>query len=113
VSRCSYIAAQATVLHLAQVGEGACVAVGALVHARAVVPAEHFVPPHATAIGDPVRVLSADRADELAEAIREVGFTDAAFGVPPVWTDRAGRYRQVAEVRSAEYAAHADDTILE
>jgi carbonic anhydrase/acetyltransferase-like protein (isoleucine patch superfamily) len=112
VGRCAYIAAQATVLHLAEVGEGACVAVGALVHARTVVPAEYFVPPHTTAIGDPVRVLSADRADELSAAVREVGFADAAFGVPPVWTDRVGGYRQVAEVRSAEYAAHVDDTVI-
>ncbi|OLF16889.1 gamma carbonic anhydrase family protein [Actinophytocola xanthii] len=112
VDRCAYVAAQATVLHLAKVGEGACVAVGALVHARTRVPAEFFVPPHTTAIGDPVRVFSADRAEELAEAIRQVGFADAAFGVPPVWTDRVSGYLRVAEIRSAEYAAHADDTII-
>jgi len=112
VGRCAYLAAQATVLHLARVGDGACVAVGALVHARTVVPAEFFVPPHTTAVGDPVRVLSADRADELADAIRDVGFADAAFGVRTEWTDRVTRYQQVAEVRSAEYAAHAEDTIV-
>ena len=112
VGRCAYLAAQVTVLHLARVGAGASVAVGALVHARTVLPDEFFVPPHTTAVGDPVRLFSADRADELAEAIRDTEFADAAFGVRTGWTDRITRYRQVAEVRSAEYAAHADDTVV-
>jgi carbonic anhydrase/acetyltransferase-like protein (isoleucine patch superfamily) len=112
VGSCVYLAAQATVLHLANLGAGSCVAVGSLVHARTVLPDEFFVPPHSTAVGDPVRVLSADRADELADAIRDTAFADAAFGVRTEWTDRVTRYRQVAEVRSAEYAAHADDTLV-
>lgn len=112
VGRCAYLAAQTTVLHLARLGAGASVAVGALVHARTVLPDEFFVPPHSTAVGEPVRVLSPDRADELADAIRDSAFADAAFGVRTEWTDRITRYRQVAEVRSAEYAAHADDTVV-
>ena len=112
VGRCAYLAAQATVLHLARLGAGASVAVGALVHARTVLPDEFFVPPHSTAIGDPVRVLSPDRADELAAAIRDTAFADAAFGVRAEWSDRVARYERVAKVRAAEYAAHADDTVV-
>lgn len=66
VSRCAYLAAGATVLQRASIGAGACVAVGAFVHARSVLPEEFFVPPHTT-----------------------------------------------AEVRSAEFAAHADDEALD
>lgn len=112
VGPCAYLAAQVTVLHMARLGAGASVAVGALVHARTVLPDEFFVPPHSTAVGDPVRVLSADRGDELAEAIRDTAFDDAAFGVRTEWTDRIARYRQVAEVRAAEFAAHADDKVV-
>lgn len=112
VGRCAYLAANATVLHLAKVGAGACVAVGALVHARSVLPDESFVPPHTTAVGDPVEVFGPDRVEELAAAIAGVGFADAAFGVRTGWTDRINRYREGAEVRSAEYAAHADDEII-
>ncbi|HEX2132071.1 MAG TPA: acyltransferase [Actinophytocola sp.] len=111
VGRCVYLAAQTTVLQTARVGDGACVAVGALVHARTVLPAEFFVPPHTTALGDPVRVLPEAGAGELADAIRDVGFADAAFGVRDAWEDRLTRYRRVAEIRSAEYAAHAEDTV--
>ncbi len=112
VGRCAYLAANATVLQLATVGAGACVAVGALVHARTVLPDEFFVPPHTTAVGYPVEVYGPDQADRLAAAIAGVGFADAAFGVRTAWTDRITRYREVAEVRSAEYAAHADDEVV-
>jgi carbonic anhydrase/acetyltransferase-like protein (isoleucine patch superfamily) len=112
VGRCAYLAANATVLHLATVGAGACVAVGALVHARSVLPAEFFVPPHTTAVGDPVEVFGPDRVEELAAAIAGVGFAEAAFGVRTAWTDRTNRYREAAEVRSAEYAAHTEDEIV-
>jgi carbonic anhydrase/acetyltransferase-like protein (isoleucine patch superfamily) len=112
VGRCAYLAANATVLQLATVGAGACVAVGALVHARSVVPEEFFVPPHTTVVGDPVEVFGSDRAEELVAAIAGVGFADAAFGVRGAWADRITRYREVAEVRSAEYAAHVDDEVV-
>lgn len=112
VKRCAYLAANVTVLHLATVGSGASVAVGALVHARTVLPDEFFVPPHTTVIGDPVRILGPDQAGEVAVAIRDNGFAAAAFGVHADWADRINRYEQVARVRADEYAAHADDTVL-
>jgi carbonic anhydrase/acetyltransferase-like protein (isoleucine patch superfamily) len=112
VGRCAYLAANATVLQLAKLGAGASVAVGALVHARTVLPDEFFVAPHTTAVGDPVEVFGSDRSEELAAAIAGAGFADAAFGVRAAWTDRINRYREAAEVRSAEYAAHADDEVV-
>jgi carbonic anhydrase/acetyltransferase-like protein (isoleucine patch superfamily) len=112
VGRCAYLAAGVTVLHGARLGAGASVAVGGLVHARTVLPDEFFVAPHTTAIGDPVTVYPPDRVTEVAEAIRDVGFASAAFGVRTRWDDRIARYERVAEVRSAEFAAHADDEIV-
>jgi len=35
-----------------------------------------------------------------------------AFGVDAAWEDRITRYEQAAEVRSEEFAAHADDVLL-
>jgi carbonic anhydrase/acetyltransferase-like protein (isoleucine patch superfamily) len=112
IGRCAYLAAGVTVLHGARLGAGASVAVGALVHARTVLPDEFFVAPHTTAVGDPVEVFTPDRIAEVSEAIRGVGFAAAAFGVKADWEDRIARYEQVATVRSAEFAAHADDEIV-
>jgi carbonic anhydrase/acetyltransferase-like protein (isoleucine patch superfamily) len=111
VGRCVYVASAATVLQCARLGAGSVVAVGALVHAGAVLPDEYFVPPHTVALDAPVRLL-APGDPGLAEAVGRVGFARVAFGVDAEWTDRINRYEQVAEVRVAEFGAHADDEVL-
>jgi carbonic anhydrase/acetyltransferase-like protein (isoleucine patch superfamily) len=110
--RCAYVATGVTVLHAARLGTGASLAVGALVHAGAVVPDEFFLPPNMVAVGDPVRVYPPDDPAALAEAVRSAGFARLAFGVEAAWEDRVTRYEQATEVRSAEFAAHAGDVIV-
>jgi carbonic anhydrase/acetyltransferase-like protein (isoleucine patch superfamily) len=112
VERCCYLATGATVLQGARLGAGAVVAVGALAHAGAVLPAQMFVPPMTVAIGDPARVYTPDRPTDLANAIKDVNFARAAFGVAHEWEDRIARYERIADVRVAEYAAHLDDEIV-
>lgn len=109
VGRCSYLATGVTVLQEAVVGAGAVVAIGAAVHARAVVAEEFFVPPMTVLVGE--RVF-APGDPGLPEAIKEVGFAKVAFGVEADWEDRIARYERIAEVRSAQFAAHADDEIV-
>lgn len=110
VGRCVYVATGATVLQLARLGPGSVVAVGALVHARTVLPDEYFVPPQTVALDEPVRLL-APGDPELADAVGRVGFAQAAFGVDTEWTDRINRYEHIAEVRVTEFGTHADDEI--
>lgn len=112
VDRCSYLATNAAILHGARLGAGAVIAVGALAHANTAVPSEMFVPPMTIAIGDPARVLSPDRVDEVAEAVRAANFAATAFGVAHTWEDRIARYERMAEVRVDEYAAHLDDSAV-
>jgi carbonic anhydrase/acetyltransferase-like protein (isoleucine patch superfamily) len=112
VDRCAYFGTGATVLHGARLHAGAVVAVGALVHANAVLPAEFFVPPLTVAVGDPVRVISPDRTEEMAAAVKGANFAATAFAVQTAWEDRINRYEQIAEVRVAEFAAHATDEVV-
>jgi carbonic anhydrase/acetyltransferase-like protein (isoleucine patch superfamily) len=112
VERCAYLATGVTVLHAARIGAGGSIAVGALVHGGAVVPEEFFVPPNMIAVGDPVQVVPTNDPGALAEAVRSTGFTQLAFGVEANWEDRIARYERTAEVRSAEFAEHADDVVL-
>ena len=112
VQSAAYLATAATVLHGAAVGSGSAVAVGALVHAATRLPAESFLPPGMIAVGDPHRIFEPSQHEELAEAIKSVGFAARAFGVTAAWEDRASRYRESTEVRSREFAAHADDEII-
>jgi carbonic anhydrase/acetyltransferase-like protein (isoleucine patch superfamily) len=112
VEAAAYLATGATVLHGATVGSGAVVAVGALAHAGARLPDEFFLAPNTTAVGDPPAVYAPSQAEEVAEAIKQVGFAARAFGVTTAWEDRRTRYRETAEVRSREFGAHADDEIV-
>lgn len=112
VDRCAYVATGATVLHAARVGTGGSVAVGALVHAGTAVPDGFFLPPNMLAVGDPVRVVPPDDQVAMGEAVRSTGFAQLAFGVEGAWEDRVARYQQAAEVRSEEFAAHADDVAV-
>jgi hypothetical protein len=49
----------------------------------------------------------------LAEAVGRVGFAQVAFGVDAEWTDRISRYEHIAEVRVAEFGAHADAEVVD
>lgn len=108
VERACYLATSVSVLQEAVVGTGSVVAVAALVHTRTVLPPEYFVPPYTTALGEPVRLL-APGDPEVPQAIGRLGFAGTAFGVDTSWTDRIARHEQIAEIRSAEFGAHADD----
>lgn len=109
VARCAYLATGVTVLQEAVLGAGSVIAIGAAVHARCVIPEEFFVPPNTIAIDGRV-YAPGDPA--LPEAVRSVGFAKVAFGVETEWEDRIRRYEEMAEVRSAQFGAHADDVIL-
>jgi len=104
----TYVATGATVLQGARVATGAVVAVAALVHGGAVLPSGFFLAPGMIAIGDPVATYAAGDPS-LPEAIKGVGFAGRAFGVSTAWEDRIARYREIAEVRSTEFGAHAHD----
>jgi carbonic anhydrase/acetyltransferase-like protein (isoleucine patch superfamily) len=108
VEAATYVASGATVLHGARVEAGAVVAVGALVHGGTVLPSGFFLAPGMIAIGHPVDTY-APGDPSLPEAIKGVGFAGRAFSVSTEWEDRIARHREIAEVRSREFGAHAGD----
>jgi carbonic anhydrase/acetyltransferase-like protein (isoleucine patch superfamily) len=110
IGRCCYLATGVTVLQEAVLRPGVVVAIGAAVHARSLLPEEFFVPPNNIAIGERVYAPGDPR---LPQAIKQVGFAKVAFGVDLAWEDRIRRYEQAAEVRSEQFAAHADDEIID
>jgi carbonic anhydrase/acetyltransferase-like protein (isoleucine patch superfamily) len=107
----TYVATGGTVLHGSRVEAGAVVAVAALVHGGTVLPSGFFLAPGMIAIGNPVATY-APGDPSLPEAIKAVGFAGRAFGVSTAWEDRIARYREIAEVRSAEFGAHGEDEVV-
>lgn len=109
VERCVYLATGVTILQEAVVGTGAVVAIGAAVHARMLLPDETFLAPNMIATGTGTYAPDDPR---LPEAIRQVEFAKVAFGVDMDWEDRVARYERMAEVRSAQFAEHANDEVI-
>ena len=109
---CSYIATGATILQGAKINSGAVVTVGALIHANTMIPEDFFVPPYMIAVGDPVRLFSPDRKEEIGRAIKATGFAKVAFNIDVSGKSREEIYRETTRVRSGEYGAHIEDQIL-
>ncbi len=111
VEPCSYIATGAILLQGAKIGTGAVVTVGALVHAHTVIPENFFVPPHMTAIGEPVQLFSPDQ-DKVGKAIKSVDFANVAFNINTSGKSRAHIYQEATMIRSKEYEAHSSDEVI-
>ena len=88
------------------------VAIGAIVHARTELPPDMFVPPNTIAIGDPARIYTPDEKVTLASAIKHLRFGKDAYGIEAIGEDRAALYREITELRSAEYGGHAGDVVI-
>jgi carbonic anhydrase/acetyltransferase-like protein (isoleucine patch superfamily) len=100
------------VLQGAEVGSGAVVAVGALVHANTKIPPGFFLAPNTIALGDPIKVYSPGDKDAVVDAIKSLAFTKIAFGVDPQPEDRVATMTRVTEIRSKEFKSHFNDIIL-
>ena len=108
----SYLGTGVTVLQGAKIKSGAVVAVGALVHAKTVIPKDFFVPPHTVAIGDPVQVFSPDEKEAMAKAIMSLGFARIAFNIDATGKSRSDIYKEATEIRSKEFGHHNGDEIV-
>ncbi|MFK4762006.1 gamma carbonic anhydrase family protein [Microbacterium sp. ZW T5_45] len=102
-----FLASGARVFNGAVIGERCEVRVNAIVHRRAVLPAGTVVPIGWVAVGDPVRLLSPDRDEEIAAAQPELDFPGHVFGVD---RDTPDLMVQLTERYGSSLARHAHDT---
>lgn len=101
-----FFASGARVFNGALVGDRCEVRVNAIVQRRAVLPEGTVVPIGWVAVGDPVQLLSPDRAEEIAAAQPELDFPGHVFGVD---RDTPDLMIQLTERYARSLARHADD----
>ncbi|GAA2914711.1 hypothetical protein GCM10017596_15930 [Microbacterium keratanolyticum] len=101
-----FFASGARVFNGARVGDRCEVRVNAIVHRRAVLPEGTVVPIGWVAVGDPVQLLSPDRAEEIAAAQPELDFPGYVFGVD---RDTPDLMVQLTERYGQSLARHVDD----
>ena len=101
-----FFASGARVFNGAIVGARSEIRVNAIVQRRAVLPEGTVVPIGWVATGDPVQLLSQDRADEIAAAQPDLDFPGHVFGVD---RDTPDLMVQLTERYGSSLARHADD----
>ena len=104
-----FLASGARVFNGARIGRRSEVRVNAIVHRRSVLPEGTVVPIGWVAVGDPARLLSPDRHEEIAEAQPELDFPGYVFGVD---RDTPDLMVQLTERYASSLARHADDHAL-
>lgn len=103
-----FLASGARVFNGARVGNRCEVRVNAIVHRRSVLPEGTVVPIGWVAVGDPVQLLSPDRAEEIAAAQPELDFPGYVFGVD---RDTPDLMVQLTERYARSLARHVDDRV--
>ncbi|ANG86101.1 gamma carbonic anhydrase family protein [Microbacterium aurantiacum] len=101
-----FLATGTRVFNGAHIGARSDVRIGAIVHLRTTLPPETVVPIGWVAVGAPLRILPAERHEEIEAAQRELDFPGYVFGLDRQTPDLMV---QLTERYGRSLARHADD----
>jgi carbonic anhydrase/acetyltransferase-like protein (isoleucine patch superfamily) len=104
-----FVATAAAIFHGARLGRGAEVRVHATVHLRTLLPAGATVPIGWVAVGDPARILSPDRHDEIWAEQRPLDFPGWVYGLP---RDTPDFMHRITHAMSESLGAHVHDRLI-
>lgn len=104
-----FLATGTRVFNGAHIGTRSDVRIGAIVHLRTTLPPETVVPIGWVAVGAPMRILPAERHEEIEAAQRELDFPGYVFGLDRQTPDLMV---QLTERYGRSLARHADDRPL-
>ena len=105
-----FIATGAAIFHGAHVGKGSEVRVNGIVHLKTRLAPGSSVPIGWIAVGDPARILSPDKQDEIWEIQKPLNFPLTVYGLD---RDTPDLMLEVTKRLSAALGAHSDDRIVE
>jgi carbonic anhydrase/acetyltransferase-like protein (isoleucine patch superfamily) len=102
-----FVATGASLFPGAVAGAGSELRINSVLHANSVLVSGSVVPIGWIAVGDPARLFSPDRHDELWAVQRDLDFPGTVYGV-----DRDTPMREVMARQSAFYRTHRDDRVV-
>jgi len=100
-----FIATGAAIFHGARLGKGSEVRINGVVHLRSHLPPGETVPIGWVAVGDPIRILSPDKHEEIWEVQKPLNFPLVAYGFDRADADMV----KITKHLSDALAAHRDD----
>jgi carbonic anhydrase/acetyltransferase-like protein (isoleucine patch superfamily) len=105
-----FVATGAAIFHGAQLGKGSEVRINGVVHLKTRLEPGSSVPIGWVAVGDPARILSPDRHDEIWEIQKPLNFPLSVYGLDRTTPDLM---IEVTKRLSAALGAHRDDVVAE
>jgi carbonic anhydrase/acetyltransferase-like protein (isoleucine patch superfamily) len=103
-----FVATGASLFPGSVAGTGAELRINSVLHVNSRLEPHTVVPIGWIAVGDPARLFSPDRHDELWEVQRDLDFPGTVYGVP-----RGTDMRAIMARQSTFYAAHTSDRLIE
>ncbi|MER5180729.1 gamma carbonic anhydrase family protein [Streptomyces sp. NPDC002896] len=103
-----FVATGASVFPGAVAGAGSELRINSVLQVNSVLPPGTTVPIGWIAVGNPARLFSPDRHDELWEVQQTLDFPGTVYGVP-----RGTPLRDIMARQSSFYGAHKDDRVVE
>jgi carbonic anhydrase/acetyltransferase-like protein (isoleucine patch superfamily) len=107
IERGCFVATGASLFPGARAGAGSELRINAVLHVNSVLAAGTTIPIGWVAVGDPARLFSPDRHDEIWAIQRELDFPGTVYGLP-----RDAPARELMASQSAWFGAHRDDRLL-
>lgn len=108
-----FLATGATIFNGARIGRRAVVRINGIVHLRSSLPDDAVVPINWVAVGDPARILSPDRHDEIWAIQKPLGFFTYVFGADPAPPGQSAMPGIMPRYAGALRRWHAADDILD
>lgn len=105
----SFLATGTAVFHGSRIGHNTVVRIHAVVHINSVLAPGTTVPIGWIACGDPARLFSPDRHDELWPVQRTLNFPLTAYGIDRPLVESM---KEVTETVAARLAPHRDDRVV-
>lgn len=106
-----FIATGASIFHGALIKKGAEVRINGVVHLRTVVPENTTVPINWIAVGNPMKLYSPDKHEEIWEVQKPLNFPEFVYGLPRNENNES-IMSAVCKVMSDRLSGHFSDEII-
>ena len=107
-----FIATGAAIFHGAVLKTGSEVRINGVVHLNTILSEDTAVPINWIAVGNPAKILSPDKNDEIWEIQKPLNFPRVVYGIDRPKTGEQNNMKNICGVMSSRLSAHFDDEIL-
>jgi carbonic anhydrase/acetyltransferase-like protein (isoleucine patch superfamily) len=108
-----FIATGASIFHGAILKTGSEVRINGVVHLKTILPEDTSVPINWIAVGDPVKIVSPDKHDEIWKLQKPLNFPLTVYGIDRPKSSDSNNMIDICKVMSDRLKSHIDNEIID